>query len=103
MREADLAISAGGTTLYELCACGTPSISYSVADNQFGNVRAFDREGLISCAGDIRSGTVPEMLGKLIAAFDRNERSARSERMRHVVDGRGADRIAEALIRLGNR
>ncbi|NLV76359.1 MAG: UDP-2,4-diacetamido-2,4,6-trideoxy-beta-L-altropyranose hydrolase, partial [Tissierellia bacterium] len=30
----DLAISAGGNTLYELCACGIPTIAIIIADNQ---------------------------------------------------------------------
>ena len=34
MQEADIAITAGGTTVYELCACGTPSVCYVMADNQ---------------------------------------------------------------------
>ena len=33
MQECDLAISAAGTTLYELCATGIPTITYTIADN----------------------------------------------------------------------
>lgn len=33
MKRADVAVSAGGSTLYELCAVGTPTISYALADN----------------------------------------------------------------------
>ena len=54
MQEADLAISAGGTTLYELCAVGTPTICYSMADNQLDNVRQFEKDGLMYYAGDAR-------------------------------------------------
>ena len=54
MKKVDVAISAGGTTLYELCACGTPTISYSFADNQLNNVKQFDEDGIIPYAGDVR-------------------------------------------------
>ncbi|MCR5796546.1 MAG: hypothetical protein K6G63_01315 [Eubacterium sp.] len=34
MQKCDIAISAAGSTLYELCACGVPTITYTTADNQ---------------------------------------------------------------------
>ena len=49
MMEADVVISAGGSTLYELCAVGVPTISYSIADNQLNNVRKFHEDGIIDC------------------------------------------------------
>lgn len=58
MRNADIAISAGGTTLYELCACGTPTICYSFADNQLDNVKRFSSDDIMIYAGDVRSGNV---------------------------------------------
>ena len=54
MVQCDIAISAGGFTLYELCACGVPTISVAFADNQLENVKRFDEEGLIIYAGDVR-------------------------------------------------
>ena len=45
MKNADIAISAGGTTLYELCSTGTPAISFSFADNQLDNEGSFRRMG----------------------------------------------------------
>ena len=45
MASCDLAFSAGGTTLYELCAVGVPSVSYTMADNQIPGVLAFSRRG----------------------------------------------------------
>lgn len=34
MQQCDMAVSAAGSTLYELCACGMPTITYVLADNQ---------------------------------------------------------------------
>ena len=35
MQRCDLAVSAAGTTLFELCAAGTSAVSFTMADNQF--------------------------------------------------------------------
>lgn len=53
MLDCDIAVSAGGTTLYELCACGTPSVIFACADNQLEAVDAFGAGYMISC-GDFR-------------------------------------------------
>ena len=34
MRGCEMAVSAGGTTLFELCACGIPTVCFSFAENQ---------------------------------------------------------------------
>ena len=98
MSTADLAITAGGTTLYELCACGTPSISYVFADNQRDNVRAFEEMGLIPCAGDIRIDNIAERTKDILLNFGYEQRKERSVRMRSLFDGRGAARIADELL-----
>ena len=54
MASCDLAVSAGGTTLCELCAVGVPSVSYLMAENQRIAVETFEELKLIPCAGDIR-------------------------------------------------
>jgi len=51
MLESDIAISAGGQTLYELARIGTPTISIGVAENQKGNIEGFVKNGLILFAG----------------------------------------------------
>ncbi len=99
MIYADLAVSAGGTTLYELCACGTPSVIYSFADNQLDNVIQFDKDGLMEYLGDAR---YEDIFSKLPSVLDRCDkeyglRKKQSEEMQHLIDGYGADRIAEKL------
>lgn len=98
MKQADLAISAGGSTLYELCAVGTPAISFSYVDNQMDNVRQFEKDGIMECIGDFRDKEslrdVCDMIASLSARTVREELSAK---MRQMVDGNGALNIAKAI------
>ena len=99
MKEADLAISAGGITLYELCACGTPTISYSLADNQLDNVKKFQEDGQIAYAGDVRMDDVVKNIKRCMEIYDVvSVRQEKSLQMQKLVDGKGARRIADVLI-----
>lgn len=104
MESCDLAVSAAGTTLYELCALGVPTISFTMADNQLTAAKAFADTGSIPCAGDIRTSyetvltSVPEFLTRM-SENEAKRKSAR-ESMNRLVDGNGAGRIAVALRNL---
>lgn len=101
MENSDLVISAGGTTLYELSAVGTPTISYSFADNQLDNCKRFHDDGIIAYAGDVRNDNIFENVNEIInKQYDSLEvRSKRSRMMQRLVDGYGATRIVEAIIK----
>ena len=102
MCSCDLAISAAGTTLYELCALGVPSISYTMADNQIVAAQAFD--DTIPYAGDIR--TQEEQIIQVIFSFMtemselKDKRISASTKMQKLVDGNGSTRIGQALLDL---
>ena len=101
MAQCDLAVSAGGTTLYELCAVGVPTISFSMTDNQLAAVQTFASMNIIPYAGDIRID-IDETLDTICCFLDEtvssySKRLPISNKMRTFVDGRGAARIAEAL------
>ena len=101
MSTCDLAFSAGGTTLYELCAVGVPSVSFSMADNQLPGVKAFDDANLIPWAGDIRDNEIfyDDAVEKLTALLKNPDaRKKQSDRMRMAIDGAGARRIADAIL-----
>lgn len=100
MKKADIAVSAGGTTLYELCACGTPTITYSFADNQINNVMQFQKDGIMEYAGDVRFENVGYNVSKFLKGAYQSESVRRklSEKMQLLVDGKGAERIAHFIL-----
>ncbi len=98
MKSADIAISAGGTTLYELCAVGTPTITYSFADNQVDGVVQFEKDGLMPYAGDARNADVSAATLDLVEKIrPREERLRISKQLQQLVDGCGARRIVKEM------
>ena len=100
----DLALSASGSTLYELCACGLPTINYALADNQLQGCMAFCRNGVMESCGDLRGKEeelvtiAHEAIQRLASDYDR--RRVLSERMQTLVDGNGADRFVKCFCDL---
>ncbi len=103
MRKCDVAISASGSTLYELCATQTPTITYILADNQIPLADKFDKSGIISNLGDIRITDKIILASNLISgvvklAENYDERVRIADAMMMVTDGNGARRIVEKII-----
>lgn len=102
MTSCDITVSAGGSTLYELCACGSPTVAFTLADNQFAGVEAFG-DGYFINAGDIRENE--ELCLKRIGegiirlASDYSIRSDFTRKGQELVDGRGAIRIAKEVMK----
>ena len=103
MRHCDVAISAGGTTLYELCACGIPTICLEVADNQHGAV-IWQQQDYMEYAGNAymdMESCVKQCEKSLIKYMEnRKMREQRSHRMQTLVDGSGAKRIAQYIVNM---
>lgn len=102
MQSCDAAVSAGGTTLYELCAIGVPAVSFAFADNQLNAVKAFSMCKIIPYAGDVRL-SLPDVTDTMIrflqeSIHDYERRQNISKRMRALIDGNGSARIAAALF-----
>ena len=100
MLAADIAITGGGQTTYELAATGTPAIAVRLADNQRANVTGLAEAGTLDYVGDIGDG---DLEGKIVTALkrlaeDREQRQEMSQRGRRLVDGRGAERVAQAIM-----
>lgn len=99
MQRADLAISAGGQTLYELAALGVPTLAYQLAENQAINIQNGRQAGFLHALGAL----VPEQLEQqLAAALEQVEPLPAREQMSAAglrwVDGKGAPRVADYLL-----
>ena len=102
MAESEVALSAGGSTLYELCAMGVPVIAFSFAENQERLVQTFVKRGIAQYGGNYRTDG-NKMIQNTIAGLQKlcGDEAHKTEYRRkalQLVDGRGAERIAEALL-----
>ena len=104
MKQCDIAVTAGGSTMYELCACGVPSVSFSFADNQVFGTEALDNMGLIPYSGDVRNGMYQckAKIADNIQYYINNceVRKQKSQAMQSLVDGFGVDRIVRDVFGL---
>lgn len=98
MQKCDLAISAAGSTLYELCAVGVPTICFTAADNQMLNAKTLSANEMLIYVDDENFAL---HISRIVA--DYAQRRKLSAKMRCLVDGYGAVRIAEALAGLRRR
>jgi spore coat polysaccharide biosynthesis predicted glycosyltransferase SpsG len=104
LATASLVVSGAGTMKFELALLGRPMILLAVADDQLPVGPAFAATGAARYLGDGRTidpTTVAAEVATLVA--DGPARAAMSSRGPTVVDGRGADRIADAVLGLASR
>ncbi|MFK3796088.1 UDP-2,4-diacetamido-2,4,6-trideoxy-beta-L-altropyranose hydrolase [Pseudomonas sp. NPDC088444] len=99
MQRADLFIGAGGGTTWERAALGLPTLCISVAHNQALNARLLGQAGVHRYLGPHECVTTEQLthaIRDLIA--DPAQRLSMAERSRVLVDGCGAERLANTLI-----
>ncbi|ADU75875.1 UDP-2,4-diacetamido-2,4,6-trideoxy-beta-L-altropyranose hydrolase [Acetivibrio thermocellus AD2] len=101
MLKSDVAISAGGSTLYELCACGTPALAVVIADNQREMVDMLSSEGYIISLGWHEELDDRELLRKVKSLCgDYEKRVLFSRKMQKLVDGEGVKRVVEEIMKI---
>ncbi|MBK8893369.1 MAG: UDP-2,4-diacetamido-2,4,6-trideoxy-beta-L-altropyranose hydrolase [Propionivibrio sp.] len=97
IEAADLGVGAGGSTTWERCCLGLPTLTICVADNQSRQIADAALEGLLYA---------PELRGELIPAIKRHVRALMengylmhviSRNGMHAVDGRGVLRVIGSL------
>ncbi len=107
MAAADLAVTAGGSTVYELAVLGVPFICFSCAGNQEPLTEYIGRRDIAGFAGAYHKNA-GETLERMAALFgslsaDAGLRRRFHEREKAMVDGMGAARLAAALAGMSGR
>jgi UDP-2,4-diacetamido-2,4,6-trideoxy-beta-L-altropyranose hydrolase len=101
MKECDLAITANGTTVYELSAVGLPSISFAMVEEQVKSAEALSELGVIDYCG--RSYCMPDecisVIVKKVRYYMGNHDELRKLAMKahELIDGNGCSRIVAVL------
>ncbi len=94
MTKADLAITAGGITPWEMCFTGLPMLTIITADNQRANVRAMHQAGIADNLGWHKNVDKENIAGQLNVMMDSQElRQSMSRTQRKMVDGSGTERV----------
>lgn len=97
--RADIAVGAGGSSVWERACLGLPTVTLILADNQRDMAMRLDAAG-VTLALDARwpglEGRLVEAVGRLVA--DDALRAGLSARSAALCDGLGADRAAEQLL-----
>ena len=99
MATADLSIGTGGTTVWERCALGLPSLVSIVANNHEEQVSFCAEQGILFCLGNQASVTTQHILNafKVFSFSTFTLRSFSSASMK-LVDALGVKRVAGFLI-----
>jgi UDP-2,4-diacetamido-2,4,6-trideoxy-beta-L-altropyranose hydrolase len=99
MAWADVAVTAGGSTSWELACMGLPSVTIVLAENQKRSVKELVAAGVTASAGWHEHVTVDDLAAKLGELLrDPLQRLRMSDHGRALVDGKGADRVVRALL-----
>jgi UDP-2,4-diacetamido-2,4,6-trideoxy-beta-L-altropyranose hydrolase len=104
MVEADIAIAAGGNTMYELCYLGVPSVIVSQNSHQLEFADSLDEQGAVISMGiynDVNRKLIYETTLGLVKNYDK--RRSMSERGRALIDGKGVERIVGRIKHLLER
>jgi UDP-2,4-diacetamido-2,4,6-trideoxy-beta-L-altropyranose hydrolase len=98
MAWAEVAISAGGSTCWELAFMGLPGILLMSAENQRGNVESLERECISINLGAPRDLPVEKIATPLRQLMMSAEmRSRMSQGGQNLVDGNGARRLCKIM------
>ncbi len=102
MEWADVALTAAGSTVWELLSMGVPSLATAAAENQRGIADRLEEIGAIVNLGwhaQVSTESISAKTAELIAATEK--RRAMSVLGRDLVDGEGADRVVQAMLSEG--
>ena len=98
MKESDLAISAAGCTVWELCCLSVPTILLILADNQEPIAQSLHKKGIMKNLGWFNQVYEPHIqreVSKL--SVDKKSRQEMAGKGHLLVDGLGVERVVKEI------
>jgi UDP-2,4-diacetamido-2,4,6-trideoxy-beta-L-altropyranose hydrolase len=101
MAWADISINAGGSTCWELACMGVPMLVLALSSDQVFIAKSLIAQGLSGYFGIVDGDRPPKDLAEAVSSLleDPVQRANQARAGQALVDGRGAARAAESLIR----
>lgn len=97
--ESDLTLTTGGGTMYEFCALGVPSIIIPILDKMDANARVVEKRLAVVRTPRVDRLSAEELIGTIKPFWSAKRRKVISRRSQKAIDGRGAERIADKLLK----
>jgi UDP-2,4-diacetamido-2,4,6-trideoxy-beta-L-altropyranose hydrolase len=99
MAWADMAVSAGGSTCWEIAFMGLPSLIITTADNQAGIAKGLGKAGAGIDLGWHKNISIKQYAHALKEILqDKNKRLSLSEQGQKLVNGKGRQKIIKAML-----
>ena len=101
MVKADLALGAGGGTIWEYFCLGLPSIVISIAENQRSTCEALQKDSYLYYLGSSKVVTEQCITEKVLAVANNkhNENREQKRRIMELVTGHGAEAVCREMRR----
>jgi len=99
MVESDLAIGAAGSSSWERCCLGLPTILLVLAENQWPNAQAQKAASSVLLLGDVAEieACLPTLLEQ---CFEREVLVGLGRSSAHLCDGLGAERVIQTMVQV---
>jgi UDP-2,4-diacetamido-2,4,6-trideoxy-beta-L-altropyranose hydrolase len=97
---ADVAISAAGSTCWELASVGLPSLLVVLSPDQLAIAQGMDQTRAAIYVEDRTGDEIARTLSALVE--DRDRRAGISRKCREFIDGHGAERVVTAMVKMNS-
>lgn len=99
MLKADVCISGGGQTIYELARIGVPTIGICLAKNQLLNLKECSQIGLLDFIGWYNDNRLMSRIEMALEGFDYKKRLKMNQVCKKYIDGKGSKRITKEILK----
>ena len=98
MKSADFYLGSGGTTTWERCCLGLPSIVIATAKNQISYNKKLDNKGVLKYLGSAEKVNEEQIISAILK-FISSKSNKMSENAKKITDGKGINLISREFIK----